>query len=80
VHVTGTPDELLVGTLCLLIVVPWIAWTLRRGLSQGALPVGRGYVRRDERPGPFWALLASYVVAILLMGFIGIDLLFGLTS
>ena len=77
---TASPDELLVGTMCLLIVVPWIAWTLRRGLRQGALPVGRGYVRRDERPGPFWALLASYVVAILLMAFVGIDLLFGLTS
>jgi len=44
------------------------------------LPVGRGYVRREERPGPFRALLASYVVAILLMAFIGIDLIFGLTS
>jgi hypothetical protein len=76
---TGSPDELLVGTLCLLVVVPWIAWTLRRGFKQGALPVGRGYVRRDERPGPFRALLASYVVAILLMAFIGLDLIFGLT-
>jgi hypothetical protein len=78
--VTGSPDELLVGTLCLLMVVPWIAWTVRRGLVQGALPLGRGYVRRDERPGPFRALLASYVIAILLMAFIGIDLIFGLTS
>jgi hypothetical protein len=78
--VTGSPDELLVGTLCLLIVVPWIAWTLRRGLSQGALPIGRGHVRRDERPGPFRALLASYIIALLLMAFVGLDLLFGLTS
>ena len=66
--------------MCLLIVVPWIAWTLRRGMKRGALPVGRGYVRRDERPGPFFALLASYVVAILLMAFVGLDLLFGFTS
>jgi hypothetical protein len=78
--VTGSPDEILVGTLCLLIVVPWIAWTIWRGFKQGALPVGRGYVRRDERPGPFGALLASYVVAILLIAFVGLDLLFGFTS
>jgi hypothetical protein len=77
---SGSPDELLVGTLCLLVVVPWIAWTVRRGLAQGALPIGRGYVRRDERPGPFRALLASYVVAILLMAFVGLDLLFKFTS
>jgi hypothetical protein len=44
------------------------------------LPIGRGYVRRDERPGPFRALLASYVVAILLMAFVGLDLIFGFTS
>lgn len=77
---TGSADELLVGTLCLLVVVPWIAWTIWRGFKQGALPIGRGYVRRDERPGPFKALLASYVVAILLMAFVGLDLLFGFTS
>jgi hypothetical protein len=77
---TASPDELLVGTLCLLVVVPWIAWTIWRGFSERRLPVGRGYVRREERPGPFRALLASYVVAILLMAFIGIDLIFGLTS
>jgi len=77
--VTGTPDELLVGTLCLLVVTPWIAWTIRRGVNQGRLPIGRGYVVREERPAPFRALLASYAIAILLMAFIGLDLLFGLT-
>jgi hypothetical protein len=77
---SGTPDELLVGTLCLLIVLPWILWTIRRGFREGRLPIGRGHVERAERPGPFKALLASYVVAALLMAFIGIDLIFGLTS
>jgi hypothetical protein len=76
----GSPDELLVGTLCLLVVVPWIGWTIWRGFRQGALPIGRGHVRRDERPGPFKALLASYAVAILLMAFVGIDLIFQITS
>lgn len=75
----GTPDELLVGSLCLLIVVPWIAWTIRRGFTERRLPIGRGYVEREERPGPFKALLASYVVAALMMAFIGIDLIFGIT-
>jgi len=77
--VTGTPDELLVGFLCLGVVVPWIGWTVWRGFGQGRLPVGRGYVDRAERPGPFRALLASYLLAILLMGFVGADLLFGWT-
>ena len=76
----GTPDEILVGTLCLLIVLPWILWTIRRGFIEERLPIGRGYVERAERPGPFMALLASYVVAALLMAFVGADLLFGLTS
>jgi hypothetical protein len=78
--VTGTPDELLVGALFLLVVVPWIGWTIRRGLVQGRLPVGRGYVDKAERPGPFRALLASYALAIALMAFVGLDLLFGFTS
>jgi len=78
--VTGAPDELLVGALCLLVVLPWIAWTIRRGVRDGRLPIGRGHVVREERPGPFRALLGSYAVAILLMAFIGLDLLFGFTS
>lgn len=77
---TGTPDGLLVGFLCLAIVVPWIGWTIWRGFRLGKLPVGRGYVERADRPGPFRALLASYLLAILLMGFIGLDLLFGIRS
>jgi len=75
---TGSTDEIVVGALCLLVVVPWIAWTIRRGFREGRLPIGRGYVLRDERPGPFKALLASYALAILLMAFIGLDLVFGI--
>ena len=76
----ATPDELLVGALCLAVIAPWIAWTIWRGFSEGRLPVGRGYVDRAERPGPFRALLASYLLVILLMAFIGFDLLFGIRS
>jgi hypothetical protein len=71
-----TPDERLLGALCLLVVIPWIVMTIQRGLKQGRLPIGRGYVLRGERPGPFKALLASYALALLLMAFIGLDLLF----
>ncbi len=79
-EVTGSADELLVGFLCLLVVMPWIGWTIRRGFSEGRLPIGRGHVHRAERPGPFKALLLSYAIALLLIAFIGVDLLFGFTS
>lgn len=77
---TQDSDELLVGALCLLVVVPWIAWTIRRGFFEGRLPIGRGHVHRAERPGPFKALFASYVVAMLLMAFIGLDLVLGISG
>ena len=74
-----SPDELVVGLIC-LAVVPWLAFRLRRGLSEGRLPIGRGYVLRDERAGAFTALFGFYVLAALGMAFIGLDLLFGLTG
>lgn len=75
---TGRTEDIVVGVLCLLVILPWIAWTIRRGFREGRLPIGRGYVLRDERPAPFKALFASYALAILLMAFIGLDLLFGI--
>jgi hypothetical protein len=75
--VTGSADELLVGTLlppdCGAVDrVDDLAWRQAGGAADWA-----GHVRRDERAGPFRALLASYIIAILLMAFVGIDLLFG---
>ena len=67
-------EEALVGLLCLLLV-PWIAWTVQRGLRADRLPIGRGYVARSERPGAFRALLAFYVAAAGMMTFISVDLL-----
>jgi len=58
-------------------VVPWIAWTLRRGLAVGRLPVGRAHIVHAERPGAFVTLLVLYVFAALGMGWIGLDLLTG---
>jgi hypothetical protein len=42
------------------------------------LPIGRGYVRRDERRGAFGVLLGFYVISALVVGLIGLDLLLGL--
>ena len=74
-----SPDELVVGLIC-LAAVPWLALRLRRGLGEGRLPIGRGYVLRDERAGAFHTLFGAYVLAAFGMAFIGLDLLFGFTG
>ena len=74
---TGRTEELVVGALCLLVILPWIAWTVRRGLANQRLPIGRGYVEQAERPGAFRVLLGLYVGAGLLIAFIAVDLLVG---
>jgi hypothetical protein len=68
---------LLVGIIGLGLI-PWIVWTLRRGLRDGRLPIGRAYVRRDERRGAYNVLLGFYLIAMLIAGFIGLDLIFDL--
>ena len=75
---SGRTEELIVGALCLLVILPWIGWTVRRGLANARLPIGRGYVEQSERPGAFRVLLTLYVVAGLLIAFIAADLLVGL--
>jgi hypothetical protein len=72
-------EDVLVGIIAAVVVVPWTTWTIWRGLRNGRLPIGRGYVQRDERAGPFWVLLALYVAAALTAAFISLDLLFGPT-
>ena len=76
---TFRSENVLVGLIA-AAVVPWIGWTLARGLREGRLPIGRAYVRRDERQGPFNLLLAFYVVAALMAAVIALDLLFGLRA
>jgi hypothetical protein len=73
--VTGRTEELIVGALCLLVILPWIAWTVRRGLASGRMPIARGYVERAERPGAFRVLLGLYILAAALIAFAGLDLL-----
>jgi hypothetical protein len=77
--ITSRSDDLLVGIIGLGLI-PWIAWTLRRGLRDGRLPIGRAYVSRDERRGAYNVLLGFYLIAMLVVGFIGLDLIFDLQS
>ena len=68
------PEDMLVGIIA-AAAVGWIVWMLRRGLRDARLPIGKGQVRRSERPAAFHALFALYVAAALLMAFISLDLL-----
>ena len=71
---TFRSEDFLVG-LVALGLVPWIGWTLARGLRSGRLPIGRSHIDRGERPGAFNALLFCYVATALLMAVIAADLL-----
>jgi len=73
--VNGRTEGLLVSTLRLIVILPWIAWTVRRGLANARLPIGRGHVERAERPGAFRVLLGLYILAAALIAFAGLDLL-----
>lgn len=72
-------DELLIGFVALGLL-PWIAWTVRRGFVSARLPIGKGYVEQAERPRAFRILLILYIVAALVIAFIAVDLLFGLLA
>jgi hypothetical protein len=73
---TFRSEEGLVG-LVALGVIPWIAWTVQRGLREARLPIGRTYVHRAERPGVFNALLVFYLLSALLMAAIVADYMLG---
>jgi hypothetical protein len=70
-------SENLLVALVSLGLVPWIIWTVRRGLRSGMLPIGGTYVRRDERPQAFNMLLWVYALVALLALYIAFDLAFG---
>jgi ABC-type cobalamin transport system permease subunit len=73
---TFRSEDMLVGLIA-FAAVPWIMWILVRGRRDQRLPIGRGHVRQDERPGAYRVLLIFYVVAAALMLFISLDLLLG---
>jgi hypothetical protein len=68
-------EDVLVG-LITLALVPWIGWTVARGLRSNRLPIGRNYVDRLERPAPFALLLTLYAAAAVMAVYISLDLLF----
>jgi hypothetical protein len=74
---TFRSEEVLVG-LIVFAAVPWILWVLVRGQRDQRLPIGRGHVRLDERPGAYRVLFLFYVVSAALMLFISVDLMLGL--
>ena len=74
---TFRSEEGLVGLVTLGVVL-WIGWTLRRGLRDGKLPIGRSYLKRDERPGAFRALLVFWIAMAIFAAIISLDLLFNM--
>lgn len=76
---TRSPDEFLVGAIA-LASVGWIVWILVRGMRDGRLPIGKAQILGGERPGAFRLLFGLYIAAALLMAWIGIDLLVGLSG
>lgn len=72
-------EEALVGLIS-FAAFGWIVWILIRAVRDRRLPIGKGVVLRDERAGAFYSLCVFYVVAAGMMGFIGLDLLFGFTG
>jgi hypothetical protein len=68
-------EDMFVGLL-VLGLVPWIGWTLIRGLRDERLPIGRAYVGRDERPTAYYVLLGFWVAVALMSAMISLDLLF----
>ena len=72
---TSLSEELLVA-LVSLGLVPWIIWTVRRGLRSGMLPIGRTHVHRDQRPQAFNMLVWIYALVALLAVYIAYDLAF----
>ena len=76
---TFRSEETLVGLIS-LAAAGWIIWILVRALRDARLPIGKGEVRRDRRPGAFRALFALYVAAGAGMTIIALDLILGLTG
>jgi hypothetical protein len=70
-------EDMLVGLVASGLVF-WILLTVQRGLRDERLPIGRGHVSLEERPGAFRALILLYGAAALLVAFIALDLLFNL--
>lgn len=67
-------DETLVGFVAMALV-PAIAWRLWRGLSTGALPLYRTYLRREDDRAKFAALVGVHALSLIAIAWIAADLL-----
>lgn len=72
----GRSEDLLVGIIGLALL-PLIAWRIRRGLTEGRLPLYRTYVERDEAGSKFGLLLALHALSFVVVALIAADLLLG---
>jgi hypothetical protein len=70
-------EDALVG-LVALALVPWIIWTMMRGIREGRLPMARGHVARVERRAAFNVLMGLYAIMLVLAAIIALDLLLGI--
>ena len=74
---TFQSEETLVGLVALLLL-PFIARRIVRGLREGELPLYRSRIRRDAGTGRFHLLLALHAISLVLIAVVAADLLFGL--
>ena len=70
-------EDLLVGIIA-FGALAWIVWILVRGVRDRQLPIGKSRIASSDRPGAFQTLFVFYVGAGLMMGFIALDLIFGI--
>jgi hypothetical protein len=73
---TFRSENVLVGLIAGALV-PWIGWRVARAVRERRLPIGRGYVSRDERAGAYWVLCGFYTAAAVMAAVICADLIFG---
>ena len=73
----STGEDLLVGTIA-LVLLPMIAWRIRRGLKEGRLPIYRTYLSREDGGSKFGLLLGLHLLSFVLVAVIAADLLFQL--
>ena len=73
----GQGEDLFVGLIGLALL-PMIAWRIRRGLTEGRLPLYRTYVHRDGAGSRFGLLLGLHVLSFVLVAIVAADLLFQL--
>jgi hypothetical protein len=74
---TSRSEELLIGMIGLALL-PIISWRIRKGLSEGRLPIYRTYLERSENNAKFRVLFALHVLSFAVVAVIAVDMLFGL--